>query len=1501
MESGIKEDQNFYSRHPLAPSPDRPHLYSQPPDPTTPDRLDPSPFTSTSPEVPPKLSFLTAANLQAVTSNGFGTGLSEGSDPDEFYREFRSPQQLSNGYSDSPLDDMATKTSAQRHPSIPVARNNLRPSYRSASEPVNERAALGNSKAAPALNGTSQYGKPSVKDLLKRFDQNNEPSTPIARKPAPRLAAKDSPPTISGHARERVGYQARTTTSPQTNGTRPVVSTRYAGPVTAKSPTKSPASRPTHRTRFATEDKDSNKPLSISTHTTRPKNPGPGTNKQASKSMVNLSPTAPNPPSAPPTRKPLFGEILPLREAPELGYGISRATRRTSDSGLHPPASLRDQSNRDISPSSPTAWYLGVTPALEDADPNKARNISLSHNRNHSDSADNSVNTRISVDPTPFITSTPNAQMHEAARSASRLPLSSNKPSDRSGSSSPTSPISNTSITKKSHVTARRKPDQSPWNSAAAGRAVTPISRNTTPGSAASPPRQSPRQSPRRAKVPEKLNTNPSSLKAYISAPPPKQSPPLRSSRPRLPVSSASASSPRQNYTDASGSPQHVRSTVKATRTGGTNEPRPRKIVDNGPVDFVARRERIQRAYTKSIQESEQREIRAANLRRLQERQARAAEEKEEREREAGPPEEPAISESIPESTNSPAKPLQITTSFFLQEENVPAADQDSPTLGMPGGFVDDEEPASAVTDATATTEFDNEQQTEAPQLSRMPITQPSGSTMTSSIFQWNDLSVDQASFGMVHLLNLTPNSANASGHASPIEEHQPEHTPTNDLFEEDPSIPGAFKHDSVEYNQPIFATTVTTPSPEYAPPPQSRSFSNHISSTASDDAQQLDTSQIHPPPRILLHPESETTDANNLSGPHTNQLPLGTKDILEYLRSPSTEPNYESSDGYGGMNNSEPDSYEAYEQVQDGRSPSQNHISSYRSSWTNESIGTTGSSGQGDYVSSPPVRATSEPEQKPTSAPGIYSPPTKLSSQISTDPSTETPGLADPSSHMDVASSTDDGFGITFADPAPVPLWPNYSPPPPPDPPQQDHESSALPARSPPPSLYNKRPASTLYQSSQNDTGRNTESPRASDDTYSARASVYTPRSSTQISLEGSTANQSFDSKEASVEPTEEDKKAIEKLKKRLFQRRMLIKELIDTESVYLKDMNVVEEIYKGTAEACPNMDTNDIKAIFRNSDEIVAFSTMFLDELKSAGSSVYSTRSQRKSKAVLGATMTTSPAPEERFSVAATLTDETDDQRDRRTFIGANFGKHLKRMQTIYTDFLKNSEQASSKLTVLQSDSAVKVWLSECNLVAKDLTAAWDLDALLVKPVQRITRYQLLLAQIFEHTSEDHPDWQALRITVEELAMLLKNIDDLKKRIQMVGKIVGRKRKESDVRSGIAKAFGRRTDKLQAPNISRPHDDEVYLKLHEKFGDDYLRLQVVLRDVEYYTRETTTYVRKFLEHLSSIELIMRIGASSYPELESKWVRFNISMRDMGTVALEDHVSIPSALQTRF
>ncbi|CAD6504853.1 BgTH12-00355 [Blumeria graminis f. sp. triticale] len=405
----------------------------------------------------------------------------------------------------------------------------------------------------------------------------------------------------------------------------------------------------------------------------------------------------------------------------------------------------------------------------------------------------------------------------------------------------------------------------------------------------------------------------------------------------------------------------------------------------------------------------------------------------------------------------------------------------------------------------------------------------------------------------------------------------------------------------------------------------------------------------------------------------------------------------------------------------------------------------------------------------------------------------------------------------------------------------------------------------------------------------YSRRASISTPRSCARNSLEKHDPFVNPNEDLTSHPETEEEKRYTQENCKRLYQRSMVIKELIDTEAVYLKDMNVIEEIYKGTAEACPNLQSSDIKIIFRNTEEIVTFSGRLLEDLKLAAFSIYASRG-RKVKTNPSNTLTSS-TDTDGSSVAASLNDESEEQRDRKTCIGASFCRHLSQMQVIYTEFLKNSEAASSRLADLQKDTAVKVWLGECNTVAKDLTAAWDLDALLVKPVQRITRYQLLLKQIKSTTPDDHPDCEALDTCCQQLSKLLTEIDDLKKRIHVVAKIVGRKRKESDVRTGIAKAFGRRVEKLNL-NPNRTKDDEEYLKMYEKFGDDYLRLQVVLRDAEFYSRQVSTYVSDHLRYFSAMELVMRMSPAGYSMIESKWVRFNISMREMGTHFIEDHIN---------
>jgi len=326
---------------------------------------------------------------------------------------------------------------------------------------------------------------------------------------------------------------------------------------------------------------------------------------------------------------------------------------------------------------------------------------------------------------------------------------------------------------------------------------------------------------------------------------------------------------------------------------------------------------------------------------------------------------------------------------------------------------------------------------------------------------------------------------------------------------------------------------------------------------------------------------------------------------------------------------------------------------------------------------------------------------------------------------------------------------------------------------------------------------------------------------------------------------------------------------------------MNIVEEIYKGTAEACPKLDANTVKLIFRNTDEIIAFHTSFFAQIKEAVLAVYTMQSRRSALAREGA-LISEPS---QFNPA-----DIDDTKDRSVLIGPVFKANMEKMKLAHEGFLRNSDGAAKRLIQIQQDPTVKVWLNECNEVAKDLTAAWDLDSLLIKPMQRITKYPNLIITLLQHTPQDHPDREGLIEAKEILETAIIEINKTKKNFELVGQIVGRKRKESDVKAGFARAFGKRVDKLQASG-TRTSEDSEYAKLNEKFGDDYLRLQVVLRDVEFYTRQVSAYVHEFLQYLSSIELVMRLQPGNHPELESKWVQFNISMRDLEKVALEEHV----------
>ncbi|KAA8576546.1 hypothetical protein EYC84_006653 [Monilinia fructicola] len=1152
-------------------------------------------------------------------------------------------------------------------------------------------------------------------------------------------------------------------------------------------------------------------------------NPGPTTTTPKTTNNISSKLEIEAPPPVP-EKRPLFGELLTLNQgASEAGYGISTSTRRTSESGLPPIISTqqRSRTDADISPTSPTAWYLGVTPSLGDLELNKPRRSG--HNRAHSDFADTKTLPLISKSRMQIFTMDPatHTEFHsepeqQPAKLSSRLPVALKRSGNQSDVSSSPSTRANSPLTGKRVANGKLPRDSRPWTPAT--RPVGTSSRPTPPGGRI------------KARSPEKPSSN-GSLKAYISAPPARNSPPLRSSRPRQPVSAASTASSRRKAVDG---------------TGGTPETKGRKMMNTEPVNYAARRAQITRAYTKSIHESELQKMRAANARRLSEQSILAT----------NIGERSSSSDRVPALPFSGPEPLQILTNFESQTSPPPVerqveVDQDSPTLGVtntvPGAFVDEDVPISAISNVSATTFIENEAQTEAARLARIPSTKLSGSVaVLSQVPEAHDTAfVEQVgsvteSLGMS--LESTPIEATPGEVASTegCGGIMPEESIGNDMTPE--AIPENLSKNKA-YDEIVTIPVAEPPSPKTLIPKTLDSNSPDHLGLYDESSQQLAEISI----KIEQEPDEShlPLESNTYSGEVPRlELPALRTALAESL-SPSendrqlesytpTDMDYESFEdigaGHTGNTSEQEDLYgPSYDHNRELYLTSDTYRRGSRNSaWTDFSVATTDDPASQDEnqkwinTKTPPP----EPEKGPTPPPKVPVPADDLTNP----PRPELPPLT---SH--------NGFGLGF-DPdtiysvPTVPVWTSLTPPP---------GSEKL----------------------------------SRQDAIAKLGYLYSTPKIPQLPL------------------TEEEQAVAKKRSTRLFTRRKIIEEIIDTEAAYLKDMNVVEEIYKGTAEACPKLDFGDIKTIFRNTNEIIAFSTAFLDDLKKAGAAVYTSKARARQSRATASTSTTTTAANTPASLGPNDScsdppefNDFNEEKDRKTFIGHTFGQHLRKMQEVYTEFLKNSELAADRLKILSADPAVDVWLIECNNVAKDLTAAWDLDALLVKPVQRVTRYQLLLDNLVKYTAEDHPDFNALTIASRELLNLLKNIDKLKERIQVVGKIVGRKRKESEVRLGLAKAFGRRSEKLTS-NVVRPHDDETFIKLHEKFGHDYLRLQVVMRDVEYYTRQVATWVNDFLRFLSAMELNMRHSPSRHPEMEARWSQFNQSMRDMGSVALEEHV----------
>jgi hypothetical protein len=117
----------------------------------------------------------------------------------------------------------------------------------------------------------------------------------------------------------------------------------------------------------------------------------------------------------------------------------------------------------------------------------------------------------------------------------------------------------------------------------------------------------------------------------------------------------------------------------------------------------------------------------------------------------------------------------------------------------------------------------------------------------------------------------------------------------------------------------------------------------------------------------------------------------------------------------------------------------------------------------------------------------------------------------------------------------------------------------------------------------------------------------------------------------------------------------------------------------------------------------------------------------------------MTTTPTPS--FSSGTmTITESTK--------IGDVLCSHLPNMANDYFQYCNSRAQANKSLQIkIDSNEQFRSYIN----IFQDKTGGLSLNGFLTKPIQRVTRYPLLIEKILKHTSNNHPDYQSIKQAVD------------------------------------------------------------------------------------------------------------------------------------------------------
>jgi hypothetical protein len=151
----------------------------------------------------------------------------------------------------------------------------------------------------------------------------------------------------------------------------------------------------------------------------------------------------------------------------------------------------------------------------------------------------------------------------------------------------------------------------------------------------------------------------------------------------------------------------------------------------------------------------------------------------------------------------------------------------------------------------------------------------------------------------------------------------------------------------------------------------------------------------------------------------------------------------------------------------------------------------------------------------------------------------------------------------------------------------------------------------------------------------------------------------------------------------------------------------------------------------------------------------------------------------------------------------------------------YITRHPTALQHLNSLPKTPALAAYLARTRDLASSVTHAWDLPSLLIKPVQRLLKYSLLLTAILEETPDDHPDKENLKLAKRNMEEVAMGVNEGRRRREVVKEVLNRsgteglKKKVAAVGVSIPVNLQRMGGSLRRPKVKDGNEEEAQVKL--------------------------------------------------------------------------------------